>query len=113
MITRTAIFEGRVRDGREEEFFAAVQTRLAPLWQAFPGALAVRWWRAEACDDAERPVALIQQVDYPDAEVMAAALASPQRDAARAATLELLQMFDGRFYHVISGPDRLAGQQGD
>jgi hypothetical protein len=40
MITRTAIFEGRVRDGRAEDFFAAVEGRLAPLWQAFPHALA-------------------------------------------------------------------------
>lgn len=107
MITRTAIFEGHVKDGRDEEFFAAVETRLVPLWQAFPGALAVRFFRSEACDDAERPVAMIQQVDYPSLEVMQQALASPQRDAARAVTLELLEMFDGRFYHVITGPDRL------
>jgi hypothetical protein len=107
MITRTAIFEGRVMDGRDEEFFAAVESRLAPLWQAFPHALAVRFFRADACDDAERPVAMIQQVDYPSMEAMQQALASPQRDAARAVTLELLEMFDGRFYHVITGPDRL------
>jgi len=107
MITRTAIFEGRVKEGRDEEFFAAVESRLAPLWQAFPHALAVRFFRAQACDDGERPVAMIQQVDYPSTEAMQAALASPQRDAARAVTLELLEMFDGRFYHVITGPDRL------
>jgi len=107
MITRRAIFEGRVVDGREEEFFDAVETRLAPLWQAFPHALAVRLFRIAACDDADRPVAMIQEVDYPDTAAMQAALASPQRDAARAMTLELMEMFEGRFYHVVSGPDRL------
>jgi hypothetical protein len=110
MITRTAIFEGRVRDGRAEDFFAAVEGRLAPLWQAFPQALAVRFFRVDACDDADRPVAMIQQIDYPSMEAMQAALASPARDAARAVTLELMEMFDGRFYHVITGPDRLAAQ---
>lgn len=107
MITRTAIFEGRAKPGHEDEFFTAIEQRLAPLWQAFPHALAVRFFRVDAVDDAERPVAMIQQVDYPSLEAMAQALASPQRDAARALTLELMEMFDGRFYHVITGPDRL------
>ena len=39
---------------------------------------------------------------------MREAITSPQRDAARAVTMDLMEMFDGRFYHVISGPDRLA-----
>lgn len=108
MITRTAIFEGTVKDGRDEEFFEGVEKRLAPLWQAFPGALDVRFFRVDDCDDAERPVVMIQQIDYPSLEVMKAAITSPQRDAARAVTMELMEMFDGRFYHVISGPDRLA-----
>lgn len=38
---------------------------------------------------------------------MREALTSPQRDAARAVNMELMEMYDGRFYHVISGPDRL------
>jgi hypothetical protein len=108
MITRRAIFEGRVHAGREEEFFNAVESRLAPLWQAFPHALAVRLFRIDTCDDAERPVAMIQEVDYPDMASLQEAITSPQRDAARAVTLELLDMYDGRFYHVISGPNRLA-----
>ena len=109
MITRTAIFEGRIRPGCEDQFYTGIAQRLAPLWARFPGALAVRWFRAQECDDAERPVALIQQVDYPSHAVMQAAITSPERDAARAVTLELLAMFDGRFYHVISGGDELAG----
>jgi hypothetical protein len=107
MITRTAIFEGKVKQGREEEFFAAVEERLAPLWAKFPHALAVRFFRVEECDDDERPVAMIQQVDYPSYDAMREAITSPSRDAARALTMELMEMFDGRFYHVITGPDRL------
>lgn len=109
MITRTAIFEGQVKPGHEDEFFAAIADRLAPLWQAFPGNLGLRWFRIEECDDAERPVAMIQQVDYPSREVMQAAITSPQRDAARAVTMELMELFEGRFYHVISGPEQVAG----
>lgn len=109
MITRRAIFEGRVKDGQEEHFFHEVETRLAPLWQAFPHALAVRLFRADECDDAERPVLMIQEVDYPDMACLKEAITSPQRDAARAVTMELMEMFEGRFYHVISGTDRLSG----
>lgn len=108
MITRTAIFEGRIKPGFEDRFFAEVEQRLAPLWAKFPGALGLRWFRATECDDAERPVVMIQQVDYPSRDVMQAALTSPQRDAARAVTLELLAMFEGRFYHVVSGGDEIA-----
>jgi hypothetical protein len=107
MITRRAIFEGRVHLGREEQFFQAIEHRLAPLWRAFPHALAVRLYRIDQCDDEERPVVMIQEVDYPDTESMQEAITSPQRDAARAMTMELMEMFDGRFYHVISGPERL------
>ena len=110
MITRTAIFEGQIKPGMEAAFFAGVEHRLAPLWALFPGALALRWFRAQECDDAERPVVMIQQVDYPSREVMQAAITSPQRDAARAVTMELMEMFDGRFYHVISAGDQIASR---
>lgn len=112
MITRTAIFEGRIKPGMEDAFYAGVEQRLAPLWAQFPGALALRWFRAAESDDDERPVAMIQQVDYPSRAVMQAAITSPQRDAARAVTMELLAMFDGRFYHVISGGDEIAATPG-
>ncbi len=110
MITRRAIFEGSIKPGMEEKFFHEVETRLAPLWQAFPHALAVRLFRIEESDDAERPILMIQEVDYPDMDKMREAITSPARDAARAVTMELMEMFDGRFYHVISGIDRLSGK---
>lgn len=107
MITRRAIFEGRVKPGMEDAFFDQVENRLAPLWQVFPHALDVRLFRIAERDDADRPVLMIQEMDYPDMDAMREAITSPARDAARAVTMELMEMFEGRFYHVISGADRL------
>jgi hypothetical protein len=107
MITRTAIFEGRVKVGREDDFFSGVERKLVPLWLVFPHALAVRWFRVEGSDDPARPVVMIQQIDYPSLEEMEKAVTSPEREAGRAVTLELMELFDGRLYHVITGSDRL------
>jgi hypothetical protein len=101
MITRSAIFEGRVTPGFEEEFFAAVETRLAPLWRRFPHALDVRWTRITSKDTDAPPIAMIQQIDYPSLAALEEAIASPIRSEARAVTMELMKMFEGRFYHVV------------
>jgi hypothetical protein len=45
---------------------------------------------------------MIQQIDYPSMGALEEALASPIRAEARAVTLELLEMFEGRFYHIVS-----------
>jgi hypothetical protein len=102
MITRTAIFEGRIKKGCEERFFSEIKLRLAPLWRRFPNASNIRLLRIVASDTDALPVAMIQQIDYPSLAALEAALASPVRAEARAITLELLQMFEGRFYHVVS-----------
>lgn len=102
MITRTAIFEGRVRPGLEERFFAEIRERLVPLWKQFPHASNVRLRRIIASDDDALPIAMIQQIDYPSLDAMREAVASPVRAKARAITLEIMAMFDGRFYHVMS-----------
>lgn len=103
MITRTAIFEGQVRDGHEDEFFKTVEVRLAPLWSQFPHAENVRWYRIIESDPDARPVAMIQQIDYPSKAALEEAVKSPVRDKARALTMELMKLFDGRFYHLVSG----------
>ena len=102
MITRSAIFEGRIREGCEERFFAAVRERLAPLWAQLPNASNIRLLRIAEADADAPPIAMIQQVDYPSYTALEEAIASPIRAQARAITLELLEMFEGRFYHVIS-----------
>ncbi len=108
MITRTAIFEGRIKDGCEERFFSEIKSRLAPLWRRFPNAINVRLLRATSCD-ATLPVAMIQQIDYPSMAALEEAMASPIRAEARAVTLELMEMFEGHFYHVVSEGDALEG----
>ena len=105
MITRIAIFEGRVRPGSEARFFTAVEERLLPLWRQFPHALAVRCYRIHASDPDARPIAMVQQIDYPSRAALEEAIRSPIRERARAVTLELMEMFDGRFYHLMSGDD--------
>jgi hypothetical protein len=102
MITRTAIFEGRLKDGCEERFFAEIRDRLAPLWRQFPNASNVRLMRIASTDDETTPIVMIQQIDYPSLAALDEALASPMRTQARAITMELMEMFEGRFYHLIS-----------
>ncbi|HVY82203.1 MAG TPA: hypothetical protein VG994_14530 [Steroidobacteraceae bacterium] len=102
MITRTAIFEGTLAPGCEERFFAEVERRLVPLWHRFPHASNVRLLRPVAADANAPAIAMIQQIDYPSLAALEEALASPVRDEARAITQELMQMFTGRLYHVVS-----------
>lgn len=102
MITRTAIFEGKIKCGFEDRFFSEIESRLEPLWRQFPNATNVRLLRIKAADADAAPVVMIQQIDYPSMAAVEAALASPIRAQARAVTLEILEMFDGRFYHLVS-----------
>lgn len=101
MITRTAIFEGRIKPGCEARFLAGFRA-LMPLWQQFPHARNVRLLPVSGADPGAPQIALIQQIDYPSMAAIEEALASPARAQARAITLELMEMFEGRLYHVLS-----------
>jgi hypothetical protein len=107
MITRTAIFEGRIKPGLEQRFMHDVRNRLAPIWKRFPHAHNVRLLTAIAADADAPPIAMAQQIDYPSQAALEEALASPIRAEARALTLELMQMFEGRFYRVVSEANSL------
>jgi len=102
MLTRTAIYEGTVRDGREEEFFRRVRDELEPFWRRFPGVTAVRVQRLVAKDADARPIAMILEMDFPDQAALDACLASPIRPESHAATEAVMRMFEGRFYHLVS-----------
>lgn len=102
MITRTAIFEGRLKEGCEDRFFAELHERLVPLWRRFPHATNVRMFRTTGADADAPPILMIQQIDYPSMAALEEAVASPVRTEARAVTMELMEMFEGRFYHVLS-----------
>lgn len=103
MITRYALFEGKVKEGETEAFRKAVMDTILPKWKQFPGALDVRVSFAEARDDGAPEFPMILAVNYPDIAAVDAALASPVRTEARAATEEVLsRFFDGRIHHHVT-----------
>ncbi|TPP06009.1 hypothetical protein [Rhizobium glycinendophyticum] len=103
MITRYALFEGTIKPGQTEAFRAAVMAEILPRWKEFPGALDVRVSFAEARDDGAPEYPMILAINYPDLAAVDAALASPVRTQARAATESVLaRFFDGRIHHHVT-----------
>ena len=104
MFTRCAIFEGRILDGREDEFFARIEANLLPLWRQFPHALDVRLLRPVQADSDAPPIVAVQEIDYPSLAAIEEALSSSIRTQARAETMKLMDIFSGRFFHLICRP---------
>lgn len=103
MITRYALFEGRIKDGQTAAFREAVMDVILPKWKQFPGALDVRVSFAEARDEGAPEYPMILAVNYPDLAAVDAALASSVRTEARAATEQVLsQFFEGRVHHHVT-----------
>ena len=102
MITRYALFEGQIHAGQADAFRDAVNAEILPLWKQFPGALSVRVGFAEARDDGAPEYPMILAVSYPDVATVEAALASPVRTLARAATETVMaRFFTGRIHHHV------------
>lgn len=100
MITRYALFEGKVHEGQEAAFRAAVTAEILPHWKQFPGAMAVRVSYAVKRDDGAPEFPMILAVSFPDMASVDAALASDVRTRARAATEAVLaRFFTGRIHH--------------
>jgi hypothetical protein len=102
MLTRTALYEGTIQPGREDEFFRRGRDELEPVWRRFPHVTAVRVQRLRSKDGDARPIAMILEMDFPDMAAIEDCLASPIRPESHAATLEVMKLFDGRFYHLVS-----------
>lgn len=103
MITRYALFEGKVKDGQTEAFRKAVLDRILPKWQQFPQATDVRVSFAEARDDGAPELPMILAINYPSLQAVEEALASPVRSEARAATEAVLaEFFEGRIHHHVT-----------
>jgi hypothetical protein len=103
VITRFALFEGQVNPGEMEAFRAAILTEVLPHWKSFPGVLAVRVCFSNERDDGAPELPLILAVSYPDRAAVDAALASPERALAKAATESILaRHFHGRVHHHIT-----------
>lgn len=103
MITRYALFEGKVHEGQNDAFREAVRTEILPKWRAFPGAISVRVTFAESRDEGAPEYPMILAINYPDLKAVDAALASPVRTEARAATESVLaRFFTGRIHHHVT-----------
>ncbi len=102
MLTRTAIYEGTIKAGQTDAFFQRVRDELEPIWRRFPGVTAVRVQRTRSSDADARPIVMILEMDFVDMQAIEACLASPIRPEAHAATLEVMKLFDGRFYHLVA-----------
>ena len=101
MYTRSAVFEGVIHPGKEEAFFDIINNKLLPIWRRMPHVQAVRLFRPLKKDDEAPRVVLVQQIDYPSLEAIDEALASPVREEAVVASLDLAAFFEGRHYHYI------------
>ena len=103
MITRYALFEGQVKPGQTDAFRAAVQSRLIPLWTAFPGAVEVRVMFGEDRDEGAPEFPLILAISYPDTAAMDAALEAPVRFQSKEVTGEVVAAyFDGKIHHHVT-----------
>lgn len=103
MITRYALFEGKVKNGQVEAFREAVIARILPTWKQFPKATDVRVCFAESRDEGAPEYPMILAVNYPSLKAVEEALASPARAEARAATESVLaEFFEGRIHHHVT-----------
>lgn len=108
MLTRVAIYEGTIDSGREDEFFARVKSELEPMWQKFPHVSAVRVLRTTNSDEEARPTPMILEMDFPSMDAIQEALKSDILPKAHEATLEVMKLFKGRFYHLVMKSTHLA-----
>lgn len=101
MFIRCAFFEGRIKAGKEVEFFRFVEERLLPLWRQFPHAKKVEVLREVETETGSHNFPMVLQTLYPSRKAITEALNSPVRAESRTLTQELMKMFEGRIFHVI------------
>lgn len=103
MIIRYALFEGKIHEGKEEEFRSFVKEKLVPLWTKFPKAEEVRVLDGIERDAGAPEYAMALAIRYPDLAAVDTALKSDVRFESRAVTGELLKLFTGRVHHHVFG----------
>ena len=103
MLTRTAIYEGALEPGTDEDgFFTAVREKLEPIWRTFPEVLDVRVHRVLDADPGAVPVVMILEMDFADRASLDRSLASDIKERSHTLTLEVLKPFKGRFFHLVA-----------
>ncbi len=53
-------------------------------------------------DADARPIAMILDLDFPDQAALDVCLASSIQPESHAATVEVMKLFEGRFYHLVA-----------
>jgi len=79
-----------------------VRDELEPLWRRFPHVTAVRVQCTHSKDADARPIAMILEMDFADLAAIESCLASSIRPESHAATVEVMKLFDGQFYHLVA-----------
>ena len=103
MITRYALFEGTLHEGHREAFRRDVLAEMLPVWQRFPGALAIHVTFSDDRDAGAPEYPLILAIDWPDIATVEAFLSHPIRKEGRAATEAVLaRHFTGRIHHHVT-----------
>ncbi len=103
MITRFALFEGQIKDGKTNAFRHAVTLRLVPLWTRFPGNTDVRVMFGEDRDPGAPEFPLILAISYPSMTAMTDALISEVRSQSRDVTAQIVaEFFVGRIHHHVT-----------
>lgn len=103
MLTRTAIYEGALEPGTDEDgFFESVREKLEPIWRTFPDVLDVRVHRVRDADPGAIPVVMILEMDFADRASLDRSLTSDIKERSHALTLEVLKPFKGRFFHLVA-----------
>ena len=106
MLTRYAIFEGRVRPGMDSQMRVYVNDVLAPLWRQFDGAHTVQVMFGVEQDPEGPGFPLVLAITYPDAAAMARGLASPARYESRDLLSEFFAKYiDGKLLHYVMETD--------
>jgi len=106
MLTRYALFEGRVRPDMDSEMHAYVNDVLAPLWRQFDGAHTVQVMFSVEQDPDGPSYPLVLSITYPDAAAMARGLASPARYESRDLLPNFFAKFiDGKLLHYLMETD--------
>ncbi len=93
MITRYALFGGKLKEGKEAEMRAWVSENLTPLWRKFACAEEVRVLYGIDQDPDGPVIPLILAITYADRAAMEIGVNSPARHAAKARLPELYEQF--------------------
>lgn len=103
MITRYALFEGKIKDGELEAFRAAFLNNAVPQLKQMPNIVSLNVSFSESQDDGAAEFPIIMAVTYRSLESMTIALESPERQKAKTITERILsKYFEGHIHHHVT-----------